>query len=160
MLQDSPPLQSKIIPQPKWMTILRIILGFILIWKGVSFFKDSSLLSDMIRDGGVDMFSNNTKIFTTIVTYLHLLSGFFIIVGLFTRWVCLLQMPVLIMAVVYAFNKTGMHWTNVELFLAAITLVLLVVFFIRGSGTLSADEYFRSYTKAGMEKGHTTKLFQ
>lgn len=160
MLQDTPPPQSKIIPQPKWMTILRILLGFILIWKGVTFFKDSSLLSDMIRDGGVAMFSNNTKIFTMIVTYLHLLCGFFIIVGLFTRWVCLLQMPVLIMAVIYSLNKTGMHLDNTEFILAIVVLILLVLFFIRGSGSLSADEYFRSYTKAGMEKGHTNKLFQ
>ena len=30
--------------QPKWLTIVRIVLGFILFWKGINISRDASLL--------------------------------------------------------------------------------------------------------------------
>ena len=39
-------------------------------------------------------------------------------------------------------------------------LLLLILFAIKGSGALSADEYFRSYFKAGAEEGNTKRFFK
>jgi len=47
-----------------------------------------------------------------------------------------------------------------ELALSIITLILLIVFAIKGSGTLSADEFFRTYYKAGTEDGNTKRFFE
>ena len=73
---------------------------------------------------------------------------------------CLLQIPIIIGAIFFVNSKTGMSFSNTELILSVIVFVLLIVFAIKGSGTLSADEFFRSYTKAGLEPGHTQKLFE
>lgn len=155
------PLQkNSIVTQPKWLTLFRVALGLIILWKGILFFKDSVAVETMLKGGGFQLLGNNSPIIAFIITYFNLLGGFFIIVGLFTRWMCLLQIPIIIGAILFVNSKTGMSFSNTELLLSVIVLVLLIVFAIKGSGALSADEYFRSYTKAGLEPGHTEKLFE
>lgn len=155
------PLQkNRTVTQPKWLTLFRVALGLIILWKGVFFFKDSVAVTTMLKGGGLQILGNNSQTIAFIITYLNLLGGFFIIVGLFTRWMCLIQIPIIIGAIFFINSKTGMIFSNTELLLSVIVLVLLIVFALKGSGVLSADEYFRSYTKAGLEAGHTEKLFE
>lgn len=146
--------------QPKWLTLVRIMLGFILLWKGFSFFKDSSRLETMISNGGMDMFTNNSQTIAFIITYLTLLGGVFIAVGFLTRIMCLIQIPILLGAIIFINGKAGMSFSNLELILSIIVLFLLLIFIVKGSGALSADEFFRSYNKAGEESGHTKEFFQ
>ena len=35
------PFQKENTPQPKWLTIFRVMLGLIILWKGFVFFKDT-----------------------------------------------------------------------------------------------------------------------
>lgn len=144
---------------PGWLTLLRVILGFILIAKGISFFHDSTALETMLHEKGWAMFNTNAQTISAVITYANLLGGVFISTGLFTRWASFIQIPLLIGAVIFNFQE-GISFSNTELFLSAATLLLLFVFVIKGSGPLSADEFFRSYTFAGQEKGHTKKFFQ
>lgn len=146
--------------QPKWLTIFRIALGLILCWKGISFIYDSSHLQAMMQSTGIGLFDNNAQTFAFIISYINLLGGLFIAVGLFTRWSALVQIPILIGAVVFVNIKAGMSFSNYELILSVIVLILLIVFVIKGSGVISADEYFRNYYKAGYESGHTKKFLE
>lgn len=146
--------------QPGWLTLFRIALGLIILWKGISFFRYSANLQAMLHSGGMDMFDNNAETIAFIITYINLLGGVFIAAGLFTRWICIIQIPIIIGAIAFVNSKAGMSFTNAELILSLIVLVLLIVFSIKGSGVISADEYFRSYNKAGPEAGHTKKFFQ
>ncbi|MBS1497387.1 MAG: DoxX family protein [Bacteroidetes bacterium] len=146
--------------QPKWLTLIRIVLGFILIWKGFIFFKDSTGLEGMMRGTGLDMFANYTQTFSFIVTYVSLLGGVFIAVGFLTRLMCLIQIPILLGAIIFINSKAGMSFSNTELVLSIIVFLLLLLFLVKGSGVLSADEFFRSYNKAGEEQGHTKEFFQ
>lgn len=145
--------------QPKWLTLLRIILGIILIWKGFTFFKDVVTIETLLKIGNINLLNDNSSVLAFFITYLNLLGGFFILVGLFTRWICLIQMPVIIVAIGFINSSNGISISNTELILSIIVLILLVVFAIWGSGILSADEYFKNYTKAALEPGHTQKLF-
>ena len=145
--------------QPKWLTLLRIILGFIILWKGFTFFKDSVTVETMLKGGSLQMLSDNSQAIAFIITYINLLGGFFILVGLFTRWMCIIQIPIIIGAIFFVNGKAGMSLSNTELVLSIIVLLLLILFAVKGSGLLSADEYFRNYTKAAIEPGHTKKLF-
>ncbi len=145
--------------QPKWLTLFRILLGFIILWKGVTFFKDAVGVETIVKGGSLEFMSSNSEIIAFIITYVNLLGGFFIMVGLFTRWMCLIQVPILLSAIIFVNLKDGMSLTNSELILSVIVLVLLIVFAIKGSGLISADEYFKNYTKAAIEPGHTKELF-
>jgi uncharacterized membrane protein YphA (DoxX/SURF4 family) len=87
------------------------------------------------------------------------LGGLFIAVGLFTRTSSIVQIPILLIAAFFVNMKTT-EKSSFELILSIIVLLLLILFAIKGSGSLSADEYFRSYYKAGDEEGNTKKFFK
>jgi len=144
--------------QPKWLTIFRMALGLILFWKGISFIHDSLSLQAMLKHTGMSVLDKNAESISFMITYANLLGGFLIFVGLFTRWASIIQIPILIGAVFLVNAREGMNESNVELVLSGIVLILLIVFAIKGSGALSADEYFRNYYKAGYESGHTKDL--
>ena len=145
--------------QPWYLTLLRIILGFILIWKGIVFIRDTTLLQQLIERTGVGVFSSNSSTLAFIISYLSILCGLFIGAGLFTRTSSIVQIPVLIIAVIFV-NARAIESTGFEFVISIITLFLLILFAIKGSGQFSADEFFRSYYKAGAETGHTDKMFR
>ena len=128
--------------QPSVLTILRIALGLILFWKSFNFIRDTAIAQTLIEHTGVGVFSDNAKVLALVITYLGLLCGFFIFIGLFTRIASVVQIPVLIVAVFFV-NIKNIDENKIELFLSVITLLLLILFAIKGSGVFSADEYFR-----------------
>lgn len=148
------------IDQPRWLTILRIALGLILFWKGITFIRDSSDLQLMLHRMAIGVVDKNTEWMAFLISYINLLGGLFIIAGLFTKTSCLVQIPILFGAVFFVNTKDGLNQSTSELILSAVVLILLILFAVKGSGVLSADEYFRSYYKAGSEEGHTKKFFK
>ncbi|HRP58136.1 DoxX family protein [Agriterribacter sp.] len=128
--------------QPTVLTILRTALGLILFWKSFNFIRDTAIAQTLIEHTGVGVFSANAEALALVITYLGLLCGFFIFIGLFTRIASVIQIPVLIVAVFFV-NIQSMGENKFEFFLSLITLLLLILFAIKGSGVFSADEYFR-----------------
>ena len=125
-----------------WLTVLRVALGLILIWKGINFIRDTAALKSLIEYTGVGIFTHNAATLALVVTMLTLLCGFFITVGLFTRIASIIQIPVVLVALLFVYMKNE-HRNGFELVLTIVVFVLLVLFAIKGSGALSADEYFR-----------------
>ena len=154
------PIQhDHIITQPKWLTLLRIVLGLIILWKGFIFFQNSVLVESLLKNNSFKAIDNNSETIAFVITYINLLGGFFILIGLFTRWMCIIQIPILLGAIFFVQDMASVSFTNSELLLSIAVLVLLVLFVIKGSGAISADEYFRNYTKAALEPGRTKNLF-
>jgi uncharacterized membrane protein YphA (DoxX/SURF4 family) len=153
------PVTEKTTVQPVWLTILRIALGFILVWKGYVFIRHTSVLQSLIERTGIGVFSKNAEVLSFIVCYLSLLCGLFIATGLFTKTSSIVQIPILIVAVFFV-NIRSVGESGFEFVLSIVTLLLLILFAIKGSGTLSADEFFRTYYKAGTEDGQTKRFFE
>jgi len=128
--------------QPSMLTILRIVLGIILIWKGIHFIRDMSQLTSMIEQTGIGIFSNSSKVFAGIVSILSLLCGVFIAVGFLTRISSVVMIPIIFVAIVFV-NIKNIERGAFELILTIVVLALLILFAVKGSGPLSADEYFR-----------------
>ena len=156
---ESPVTEKTNISQPAWLTILRIVLGIVLFWKAIVFIRDTTLLQTMIQNTGIGLFSKNAETIAFIVAYLTLLCGLFILTGLFTRTSSIVQIPILIVAIFFV-NSKNIGQSSFELIVSVIVLILLIVFAAKGSGTLSADEFFRTYYKAGTEDGNTKRLFK
>ena len=159
-MKDADITESTSASQPRWLTIIRIALGLILFWKGIAFIRDASDLQEMLQRMSIGVVDKNTEWIAFLITYLNLLGGLFIIVGLFTKTSSIIQIPILIGAVFFVNTSDGLNQSNTELILSAVVLVLLILFAIIGSGVISADEYFRSYYKAGSVDGTTKKLFK
>lgn len=130
------------VSQPAWLTLLRVALGAILIWKGINFIRDTSALKSLIEQTGIGIFTENSGGFALIITILTLLCGFLILVGLFTRIASIIQIPIILGAILFV-NIKNIEQNVFELALTIIVLGLLILFIVKGSGMLSADEYFR-----------------
>ena len=144
---------------PKWLDIIRIVLGIFLCYKGFEFLNNmGSLLDVMTNRLSFNAFA--IILLSHAIVFAHILGGFLLALGLLTRFACLIQIPILIGAVFLVNAREGMNVSNNELILSGIVLILLVVFVIKGSGAISADEYFRNYYKAGYESGHTKKFLE
>lgn len=124
---------------PRWLVFLRVILGICLILKGISFMSDTVQLESLLAETSITNLSGWIAI---IITWLHLLGGFFIIVGLFTRITTLLLIPILLGAVLLVNLPKGIFAPGSEFGFSLAVLILLIVFFIEGGGRLSLDNYF------------------
>jgi uncharacterized membrane protein YphA (DoxX/SURF4 family) len=107
-------------------------------------------LRSLTEQTGVDIFSQNAGAIALVVTILTLLCGFFIFVGLFTRLSSIVQIPIVLVAILFV-NVKHIERSGLELILAIVVLLLLIIFALKGSGSISADEYFRR--GAAMDKG-------
>jgi len=125
---------------PRWLVIIRIGLGLILMAKGVNFMHDSSVL-DRLFYGSAEQAQNNTHWLPIVITWANLLGGLLILLGMWTRLMCLLQIPILVGAIIFIFQN-GMIAPDREMPLAILALVLAIFFLVEGSGPVSLDTYF------------------
>ena len=125
---------------PRWLVFLRVTLGLCLFIKGISFLQDSIGLQRIVE--GIN-FGAYTWL-PMLITWVHLLGGAFIVVGLFTRFCCLVQMPILLGAIFLVNLKyRDPYFSGSDLGFSIIVLLLLIVFFVEGGGRLSLDNYFK-----------------
>jgi uncharacterized membrane protein YphA (DoxX/SURF4 family) len=129
---------------PKWLVFLRAVLGLCLLVKGLSFIQNNVLLASLIAQTA---FIKNADWLTTLIPWLHLLGGILILAGLFTRFMCLIQIPVLLGAVIFVHVKQGLFAGGSDLLFSIIILILLIFFFIEGGGPLSLDNFLRNPSK-------------
>ncbi len=153
-------LKTNTTNQPKWFTILRIALGLVLFAKGLFFLQNTEYLEQLSTTKSLSFIESYRPSALLFIIYFSLLGGLFITVGLFTRWVSLMQIPILLSAILFVNINSGNGVFSMELLLSVFVFILLILFAVKGSGIISADEYFASYYKAGAELGHTNKFFE
>ncbi len=121
---------------PKWMDIVRIALGIFLCYKGVDFLNHMSDLIGIME--GQTSFGDFTYVLAGHYTvFAHILGGILLIVGVLTRFACIIQIPVLLGAIFFISTNKEMLRPYSELFLSILVLLLLVYFLIAGNGPWS-----------------------
>jgi len=123
---------------PKWLDIIRIALGIFLCYKGVDYLLNTSSLISLMKN--TSPFSDFAIILLGhYIALAHILGGFFLSIGMFTRAACIIQIPILLGAIIFVnFSNTKIAFSPYsELFLSVIVLLLLVYFMIIGNGPLS-----------------------
>jgi uncharacterized membrane protein YphA (DoxX/SURF4 family) len=123
---------------PGILDVLRMLLGLFLLFKGVVFLNNAAYLRYLIIDAKA--IRQSPEIITAIiyyVTYMHIVGGGLILLGLFTRLSALLQLPI-VFAAVFFVNITS-PYIDSELWLSILVLALLVLFLLIGSGPFSLD---------------------
>ena len=124
------------------LLIARIILGIILIAKGIFFISHAQQLKDLIL---TSRFSGWVGFLPAYVTFAHLFGGVFIIIGLFTRMAALIQVPVLLGALFFILPVHEINDMGSDIILSLIVLGLLVYVLRKGSGTISMDDYLKHH---------------
>ena len=122
------------------LAALRIILGIALLYKGIQFIKNDALLTTIIaNEEGVKQFIWLHQ----LIPFAHLLSGVFITIGYYTKWMAMSQIPILIGAIFFIYTDNRAYLSTIELPFAVIILVLLTLFSFKGDGIFSINSLIK-----------------
>jgi len=138
---------------PRWLVIVRIGLGLFLLAKGINFMHDATHL-DRLLYGNASQANNETHWLPLIITWANLLGGFMLMIGLWTRLVALLQVPIRVGAIIFINSQRGGFEPGNELGLAILSLLLVIFFLIEGGGPLSLDAYFEKNRGRNSDGSH------
>lgn len=124
--------------RPGFLDIFRIVLGLFITYKGLQFITHLDELEN--TTAGITAWFAGAAL-AHYVIFAHILGGPLIAVGLFTRIICFMQLPILLGAVIFVnypkgFLSIGNH---MELEISFLVLAGLVVFIIFGAGRYSLD---------------------
>jgi len=122
---------------PRWIDFVRISLGLVIFAKGVSFIMDRDSVASLIEQTHFQL-----SIWSAVhyVVFAHIVGGIFIILVLRTRLAVASQIPILVGAVFFVNITKGFSFLNSEFWLSLVVLMLLIYFFIVGSGPMSLDK--------------------
>src|SRR6266567_8266616 len=90
--------QWSVTHHPRWLVIVRVALGVCLFAKGITFISNATLLERLLSGSAM---ASSSGALTILITFANLLGGFLLMVGLMTRLVALLEIPVLVGAIIF-----------------------------------------------------------
>lgn len=128
--------------RPGFLDFFRIILGVFITYKGLYFVVHMDELQ--MTTAGINVYFAGLTL-AHYVVFAHILGGPLIALGLYTRIVSFLQLPILIGAVFMVnfpkgFLSIGHHMElYVELWVSIVVLTGLIVFMVFGAGKFSID---------------------
>ncbi|MFL0682405.1 MAG: DoxX family protein [Algoriphagus aquaeductus] len=129
---------------PRWIDILRIALGLVILYKGILFISDTDALLRLMENADLQFVNLGIAHY---VAFAHLVGGFLIAIGLVTRFAIIFQLPILLVAVFLVNVQQGFLSVanNLEFGLSLLVLILLIVFLVLGSGKWSIDEWMKKH---------------
>jgi uncharacterized membrane protein YphA (DoxX/SURF4 family) len=118
---------------PQWLDIVRILLGVFLCYKGIDFLMNMGTMLALITNK-MSFGSFSSMLMSNYIAFAHILGGLLLIMGVLTRFACLLQIPILIGAIFFVNNDLYRPFSAV--LLPVVTLLLLILFLVVGNGKL------------------------
>jgi putative oxidoreductase len=118
---------------PQWLDIVRILFGVFLCYKGVDFLMNMGQMLSLIQNK-MSFGSFSTMLMSNYVAFAHILGGILLILGVLTRFACLIQIPILLGAVFFV--NTALYEPFPQVLLSVVVLLLLITFLIIGNGPL------------------------
>lgn len=127
---------------PKWLDLIRIVMGAILVVKGYYYISNIGDLNQLLLDNDFHLYN---YVVIHYVAFAHLIGGICIMLGLITRVAVLAQIPILLGAIIFVHAKHGLLSAESGIFLPLLLLLLLIFYFIYGSGPWSMDAYMENH---------------
>ena len=119
---------------PQWLDLIRIALGAFLCYKGVDFLMNMGTMLDLITNK-MSFGSFTTMLMSNYIAFAHILGGILLILGVLTRFACVIQIPILIGAIIFV--NSSMYKPFSAMVLPIIVLLLVILFLVIGNGKLS-----------------------
>lgn len=116
-------------------SLIRIFLGIALFVRGLILLSDPAAISELAGE-------DKLYWWYSYITIIHLIGGLLLTLGLLTRIAAFLQIPILLGAVFFIHMWQGLMTEGQSLELSVLVLVLLIVYLLFGSSSLSLDNYF------------------
>ena len=119
---------------------LRIILGLLLIYKGIYFAYHTGEIQSILATSN---FEFGTVAMAHYIVMIHFAGGIMIATGFLTRVAILFQLPILIGAVLFINAERGVFSIYSEYLLSVVVLLTLFFFLYYGSGMYSLETYLK-----------------
>ncbi|HTR31591.1 MAG TPA: DoxX family membrane protein [Puia sp.] len=116
---------------PQWLDVVRILLGGFLCYKGVDFLMNMGTMLDLINNR-MSFGSFTAMLMSNYIAFAHILGGVLLVLGVLTRFACLIQIPILVGALMFV--RTDLYRPFSAVVLPIIVLLLLILFLIVGNG--------------------------
>jgi len=123
---------------PKWLDYFRILLGVILMWKGIQFATNLDAFTALMKDASLGK-ATSISLMAHVIIVLHILGGLMIAVGTQTRILCLLNLLILFGAVFFVNLREDIARPYAEIWLSSFVLIGLLCFLIEGDGIISIE---------------------
>lgn len=128
---------------PRFLDIVRILLGIFLLLKGLGFMDNTANLKFLIETRtDITVVPWLLMLLVYYVTFVHMVGGTLIAMGIMTRFSAIMQIPV-VFGAVFFINVLQSPF-NTDLASSVVALILLVLFAIIGSGPWSIENYLKS----------------
>jgi putative oxidoreductase len=129
---------------PLLFVILRVALGMILALRGIFFLTSIQPLFHLISSSSLSKLNMNMSL-ALFISFVHLLGGTFIILGLLTRISAWAQVPILLGAIFFINLNSRLSHGYSELLLSVFVLILSLLFAWEGAGKISMDNYAKTH---------------
>jgi putative oxidoreductase len=127
---------------PKWLAIVRVILGFTISFLTCWYVHEHRDVRTLMNTGYATLYSSFLAFYMILVGFI---GGLLIVAGLITRISILFQLPVVLFAIISPALRHGLLFIYSSLPFAILVFLLLVFFFIEGSGPISMDQYLHRH---------------
>ena len=128
---------------PRFLDIVRILLGIFLLLKGLGFMDNTANLKYLIETrADITVAPWLLMLLVYYVTFVHMVGGTLIAMGIMTRFSAIMQIPV-VFGAVFFINILQSPF-NTDLASSVVALILLMLFAIIGSGRWSIENYLKS----------------
>jgi putative oxidoreductase len=124
---------------PKWLDFFRIALGVILIWKGILFALNLNAFTNLMMQHRLGT-AVALSLIAHLIIGLHIIGGLFITIGSHTRIFSLLNIPILLVAVLFVNLNQNIFKPYSEFWLSCAVLAALICFLIEGNGVWSVEQ--------------------
>ena len=118
------------------LLLFRIILGLTLFIKGINFARNQEFLEGLISNSPL---LENLSFLKIVIPFIHILGGFFIIIGVYTRLVILIQLPIIFAAIVFLLISGGISYYREIAF--ALTILIFLGFYLKFGGGIYSWKY-------------------
>jgi putative oxidoreductase len=131
--------RSSVIRKSTWpkkiaVLLLRVILGGALFIKGVDFVRNKVVLKQVISETD---YIYKFSFLEVVIPWIHLLGGVFIAIGIYTRIVIYIQIPLVVGAIIVLLNTKNTSFQSPEIIFAVIILIMLLIYLKFGDGFYS-----------------------
>ena len=127
-------IKESTLPKKIAVLLFRVILGGALFIKGVDFVRNKVVLKQVISETD---FLDKFSFLEVAIPWVHILGGLFIAIGLYTRIVIFVQIPIVISAIFVLLNTKNTSYQSPEMIFAVIILIMLLIYLKFGDGFYS-----------------------
>ena len=126
---------------PVWLDAIRIVLGLVLITKGVAFIINRQEVIQKLTSSTTGMSEFVAFYAGHYVIVAFIVGGLFVAIGFITRWALLFQLPAILGEIIMVDFHRNFFALNSQFNYLILVLVLMIFFILYGSGKISFDHW-------------------